>query len=483
MHASKPTETAAVPVSAPRVTARRLSLPLLALGITAADLLLVYGFLGQRLYPLNPVWVYLMLYAIAFGVYVYAAGRVVPALPKGAARLALPLILGGAALYRLAVVFAPPQLSTDIFLYIWDGRLINHGINPYHWAPNATPLRFLRDSVWNRAEYKSYQSIYMPVSQAVFAFASALFGTNSVGYKFLYMLFDFGVNGLLLVVLKRLNRPPTQVIWYAWCPLPITEVSLAGHQDIVGVFFLLAAFALAMRPKERGRGWKYGGGVALLLAASVLTKGFALLLLPLFARVHGRAFAVWAACGLLYLGMPLWVYLPQFIHGMHQYLENVHVNSGLFGWVNLGLSYLTHHWHYVITERLSDAALLGVTYWSVRRPVMGYADLLRRSFVVLAVTLLVIPTLFPWYLLWTIVFVPLLGRKPLYPFVLLSGLSALLYVYYYSFQAYWWVSAAEYGPFYALLAWELWRARHARDDLQHSGRAGDGRAALDGAYR
>lgn len=482
MHGNKPAEITGA--SRQQALSRFLSLPLLALGFAAADLLVVYGVLGQRLYPLNPVWVYLLLYALAFGVYVYVAGRIVPALPLREARLALPLILGVAALCRLAVVFAPPRLSTDIFLYIWDGRLINHGINPYHWAPNASPLRFLRDSVWNDAEYKAYQSIYMPVSQGVFGAANALFGSNAIGYKFLYLLFDYGVVGLLLVILRRLGRPLIQVVWYAWCPLPITEVSLAGHQDIVGVFFLLAAFALAMRPQRPDScgPWKYLGGVALLLAASVMTKGFSLLLLPLFTRAHGRAFAVWAVCGLLYLGMPLWVYLPQFLHGMHQYLENVHVNSGLFGWTNLGLSFATKRWHYWLTEKLSDAALLGVTLWSVRRPVGSYAELLRRSFVVLAVTLLVIPTLFPWYLLWTIVFVPLLGRKPLYAFVLLSGLSALLYVYYYSMQAYWWVSVAEYGPFYALLAWEFWKTNNARDDLQHSGRTGDGRAALDGAH-
>ncbi len=181
-------------------------------------------------------------------------------------------------------------------------------------------------------EYKSYQSIYMPVSQGIFALANALFGNNPIGYKCLYTLFDLGVIGLLLQILKRLRRPLTQVIWYAWCPLPITEVALAGHQDIVGVFFLLLAFTLAMR-SERTVGW-----AALALVAAALTKGFALLLLPLFARVHGRPFVLWAACGLVYLGMPLWVYLPQFLHGMHQYLENVHVNSGLFNWVNLALS-------------------------------------------------------------------------------------------------------------------------------------------------
>jgi hypothetical protein len=453
---------------------------MIGLALTAVDLLAIYGCLGQRLYPLNPAWVYILLYTLAFGVYGYAAGRLVPSLPAFCSKAALPLILGGAALFRLAVVFAPPQLSTDILLYIWDGRLINHGINPYHWAPNALPLRFLRDdAVWNPMEYKSYQSIYMPVSQGVFAFANAVFGSNAVGYKFLYLLFDFGVIGLLLVILKRLGRPLTQVIWYAWCPLPITEVSLAGHQDIVGVFFLLAAFALAMR------GRKTVPWVALLLAASVMTKGFSLLLIPLFVRVHGRAFAAWAACGLLYLGMPLWVFLPQFLHGMHQYLENVHVNAGLFGWVNLALVPLFKHSHYAITEKLSDAAILGVTCWSVRRPVDSYAELLRRSLIVLGVTLLVLPTLFPWYLLWTLAFVPLVAQKPRFAFVLLSGTSILLYTYYYSFQAYWWVSVAEYGPFYLMLAWEIWKAGtvHARDDLQHSGLPGDGRRALGGAHR
>jgi hypothetical protein len=64
----------------------RPGLPLLGLGVAAIDLLAVYGFLGQRLYPLNPVWVYLMLYSVAFGAYVYTAGRLLPAIPKRSTR-------------------------------------------------------------------------------------------------------------------------------------------------------------------------------------------------------------------------------------------------------------------------------------------------------------------------------------------------------------------------------------------------------------
>jgi alpha-1,6-mannosyltransferase len=431
------------------------ALPLFWLGLVAADLGSLYFYLGRLLYPLNPAWVYLLVYALCFGLYLLGAGVLLPRIPASLTRYALPIILVGAAVFRLAVVFAPPRLSTDILLYVWDGRLVTHGINPYHWAPNAQPLRFLRDGVWNAMEYKSYQSIYMPVSQGIFAVAYSLFGSNPIGYKIIYTLFDFGVLGLLLQLLKRLGRPLTQVVWYAWCPLPITEVAMAGHQDIVGIFFLLLAFTLVMQNK-RAVGW-----AALALVAAALTKGFALLLLPLFARVHGRPFVVWAVCGLVYLGMPMWVYLPQFLHGMHQYLETVHVNSGAFNWTNLALGLVTHHWHYVITEKLSDAAILAVVAWSVWRPVASYADLLRRAFAVLAVTLLVIPTLFPWYLLWTLAFVPLLGKRPLYSFVLLSGLSVLLYTYYISMMPYWWVPIAEYVPFYFLLAWEVYEAKRS----------------------
>ena len=427
--------------------------PFWAFVLVAADLLGLYVYLGQRLYPLNPVWVYLLVYATGFGLYAYGAGRLLPRLPRSLSPYALPLILLGAFLFRLAVVFAPPKLSTDILLYVWDGRLTLHGINPYHWAPNATLLRPLRDSVWTDMEYKSYQSIYMPVSQAIFALANAVFGNNTVGYKFLYMLFDLGVIGLLIQILKRLRRPPTQVIWYAWCPLPITEVSLAGHQDIVGIFFLLLAFVLVMR-SDRTVVW-----AAVALVAAAMTKGFALLLLPLFARVHGKPFALAAACGVVYFGLPLWLYLPQFLHGMNQYLENVHANSGVFNWVNMFLSLFSPRWGYKIAEKLSDIAIISVVVWSVRRPVDSYVDLLRRSFVVLAVTLLVIPTLFPWYLLWTLAFVPLLGRRPLYSFVLLSGLSILLYTYYVSMTAYRWTPLAEYGPFYLMLAWEIAEAK------------------------
>ena len=425
-------------------------LALMGLLLVGLDLLGLFAYMGRRQFLTSPVWIYLFLYACTFGFYIYAAARLVPRLSSFP--FLVPMIFGFGVLFRIAVLFTPPSLSSDMYRYVWDGRLTLHGINPYHYAPNASQLRHLRDlGIWVPMEYKAYQTIYMPVSQGVFAFGNALFGNSLIGFKLLYLLFDVGVMALLWHLLRGLGRPTSQIVWYAWSPLPITEVSLAGHQDVVGVFLLLLAFVLARRPRT-------DGAAALALVAAALTKGFALLLLPLFCRTFGRRFTVIAGGTLVCLGLPLWVCLPQFLHGMEQYLNLVNVNSGLFHWVNLGLSYVTR-WHFAIATKLSDAAIVGVTAWAAWRPAESFPDLLRRALIVLAVTLLVVPTLFPWYLVWVLPLLPLVGSRPSPAFLLLTGLVALLYLYYVHMRAFWWTPLAEYLPFFVVLAWEWWRTR------------------------
>ena len=234
----------AEPPPQPTETAHKSLWPQAAFLIVAADLFGLYVYLGRRDYLLNPVWIYLCLYVTLFGLYVYASGRLVPRLPKSARRWLVPFILLTGLLFRLAVLPAPPSLSTDMYRYVWDGRLTMHGINPYRWTPNSQTLRSLRDPIWEKMEYKPFQTIYMPVSQAFFALENAVFGDNLIGYKAVYVLFDCGVMMLALMLLYLLERPAWQIVWYAWCPLPITEIALAGHQDVIGVFFLLLTFGL-----------------------------------------------------------------------------------------------------------------------------------------------------------------------------------------------------------------------------------------------
>ena len=57
----------------------------------------------------------------------------------GARRRVLAVVLVVAALLRLTLLFEPPLHSSDIYRYVWDGRVQAAGINPYRFVP-ADPV-------------------------------------------------------------------------------------------------------------------------------------------------------------------------------------------------------------------------------------------------------------------------------------------------------------------------------------------------------
>ena len=68
------------------------------------------------------------------------------------ARRAVPLILLGGVALQIAALAGPSVGSSDMYRYIWDGRVQAAGIDPYRYAPGARQLVFLRDQyLWPRA--------------------------------------------------------------------------------------------------------------------------------------------------------------------------------------------------------------------------------------------------------------------------------------------------------------------------------------------
>src|ERR1700677_75014 len=83
----------------------------------------------------------------------------------------LGAVLGVAIVLRALLLIPPPILSTDIYRYVWDGRVQAADINPYRYIPADPALASLRDPVVypqiNRADYA--RTIYPPLAEAVFA--------------------------------------------------------------------------------------------------------------------------------------------------------------------------------------------------------------------------------------------------------------------------------------------------------------------------
>ncbi|MEK7729943.1 MAG: hypothetical protein AAB354_16160, partial [candidate division KSB1 bacterium] len=59
-----------------------------------------------------------------------------PALPPSCELAgSMVLILGFAVLFRLLLLPQTPFLSNDIYRYLWDAEVLQHGINPYLYPP------------------------------------------------------------------------------------------------------------------------------------------------------------------------------------------------------------------------------------------------------------------------------------------------------------------------------------------------------------
>ena len=143
---------------------------------------------------------------------------------KFPAHTLLIVLIGGALFRSILVPLDPPPLSSDIYRYIWDGRVQEAGVNPYLYVPADSRLAALRDDYIypniNRREYA--HTIYPPVAQAFFFIVARV--TQSVpGFKSVLMLVDLVTIGLVAATLRVIGQPAERVIAYALHPLPIFE--------------------------------------------------------------------------------------------------------------------------------------------------------------------------------------------------------------------------------------------------------------------
>jgi alpha-1,6-mannosyltransferase len=192
-------------------------------------------------------------------------------------RSALVIILAGAAAMRLALLFVEPYLSSDIYRYVWDGRVQAAGINPYAHVPRAPELAQLRDMAIypniNRADYAV--TIYPPIAQAAFL-AITRVSESVIAMKLGLLLFEAVTMAAIIALLGRLGMPPTRVAAYAWHPLPIWEIAGNGHVDAAMIALLLAGLLVFVHGRTLL--------AAVLVTLGALVKPTALLALPALWR-------------------------------------------------------------------------------------------------------------------------------------------------------------------------------------------------------
>ena len=247
------------------------------------------------------------------------------------------------------------------------------------------------------------------------------------------------------------------MIWYAWCPLPVTEATAGAHVDAFGLFLLLAALALAGRSREGG-GW----GSALALAGAVMSKGYAVLTIPFFVRRLG-----WRGLALVALasGVLLAPFAPAGWHlfgGLSAYLAAWKTNASLFLIANRMLAQVTPD-HFMVARVGSIALVVAVVVWLTRWQKDGLEGLLACVFAAFGAQLLIGAPTLPWYVIWLV---------PALCWWSIPGLALFTLTVSAQYYARWLYPGTEtdmillwagYTPVYALLIGQLiwWRRRRS----------------------
>ncbi len=186
-----------------------------------------------------------------------------------------------ALVLRALLLPLPPSLSGDVLRYLWDGRVVAAGFNPYALAPDAVELVPLRDELWEQLDHRQVPTVYPPLAQGLFVVAAWL-PKPLLGLKSILMSLDLGSCALLWVLARRWRLPAERTIWYAWNPLVTLEITGMGHVDGLGVVLvILTTVLLTFRPPKLAHAVSTAAG-------AILAKLVPLLAVPVWARQSRR---------------------------------------------------------------------------------------------------------------------------------------------------------------------------------------------------
>jgi alpha-1,6-mannosyltransferase len=352
---------------------------------------------------------------------------------------------------RGAVLMMEPLLSSDIYRYIWDGRVQATGINPYRHVPADPALASLRDAAIypniNRAD--SAVTIYPPVAQMFFFIVTRV--SDSVTMMRLAFLACEAVTATMIVLmLRQLGQPVTRLAAYLWHPLAIWEIANSGHIDALMIALMMTGLWLVIADRELH-------GVA-VIALGALAKPFALFALPACWRPWDwrapvLAVAVAAACYVPYLAIGTGVigFLPG-------YLREEPIGTGTNNWwlTVLRLAIGAHQADGAIYLGLAAAILGGLALAAAFRAARTPQTILDDTARLLLVFLLLLSPRYPWYFLALTPFVALRGNAVLWA----ASIGALLLQEEVDWGGYIPLLIRQsglYGGVAVALVWSMWR--------------------------
>ena len=386
-------------------------------------------------------------------------------------KMNFPFLVGIAILFRLVFLFAIPNLSQDFYRFIWDGRLILEGFNPYISLPETFiqernfPINQAIDLYQGMGELNgSHFTNYPPANQLNFWIAAILSNSSILGaaivLRLQIILADIGIMYFGKKILEKLNIPVHHIFLYALNPFIIIELTGNLHFESVMLFFLVWSIYLLLKGK-----WIWA---AILLGLSVSIKLIPLLFLPLFFQyfVKGngwKGFARLLLFGTLVIATNIVLFLPfvsselisSYTNSVGLWFRNFEFNASLY-YIAREIGYTFRGWNEIaiIGKILPAIATLFLVIITFFRKNKSPQQLITALLIGITFYYFTTTTMHPWYLSTLV----LLSVFTKYRFTIIWSLAIVL-----SYQAYsndpWhenlWLVGLEYATVVSFLIWEI----------------------------
>lgn len=309
-----------------------------------------------------------------------------------------------------------PAYYNDFWRYLWDGKMVLHGLNPYTitpWNvfddPNLTHLSQVW--YWDALYFKWMEAIYPPTYQYIFGLSNMIVEDSTYALKSVFLLFNIGSIGLGIKILKILGKKPENILYLALNPLFLFESMAGTHAEPILIFFLFLSIYLYLKGKYLLTGISF--------ALLTLTKFFPILVLPFFLKTK-HAWKILLTCGItgLVLYLPFLTEFSVLTKSLETFSKEWVMSPGIFALLNNFFIQLLSLDLAIKLSKLTSLGLLGCLILYLMWKKQSDEQLVQNIFWIFTLLLITSSVVFSWYVLWLVCLFPFVEKKA--PIVMLS---------------------------------------------------------------
>lgn len=346
----------------------------------------------------------------------------------------------------LRLFLLPTAVSDDVSRYLFEGKLVRAGINPYAQTADAESVSHYRDAQWAMMNHKDKPTAYPPLAQLIFA-ASGAVSYQPLAYKLLFILADLLTLGAVLKLLRSRGLSLAFSGFYALSPVVLVAFAGEAHFDSL----MIAALMWGVHAYEVGRKqW------AVVLAS--IATGIKWITLPLIPFFIGKRWIVGVFVSAVVLMLPAIYFLDSIqllLHGLFAFGGTRSFNGMVYDLLLYGADLPRSVCNGIVLTAFVSVVLWR-WLWRERTPPDSHLRWILGTLIVLS------PTVHFWYLAWMM---PLVCLRPSLPWLTFS-ITAGSYFFV-------WINAAGelgwlleqwqqyvlWGPFVLACVYEIWSTR------------------------